>query len=60
MPAVGEGRIYYDTRYNKWLAGAILFGIIFGLSIFSRSDWGFRMLQASSRREEIGPPEPMV
>ncbi len=60
MPAVGEGRIYFDTRYNKWLAGGILFGIIFGLFIFSRSDWGFRILQASSRREEIGPPEPMV
>jgi poly-gamma-glutamate system protein len=60
MPAVGEGRVYYDTRYNKWLAGGILFGILFGLFIFSRSDWGFRILQASSRREEIGPPEPMV
>ena len=60
MPAVGEGRIYYDTRYNKWLAGGVLFGIIFGLLIFSRTDWGFRILQASSRREEIGPPEPMV
>lgn len=60
MPAIGEGSVYYATHYNKWLAAAILFGIVFGLFVFSRSDWGFRILQSSSRREEIGPPEPMV
>jgi poly-gamma-glutamate system protein len=60
MPQVGEGTIYYATRYNRWLAGSVLALIIFGLFVFSRSDWGFRILQISSRREEIGPPEPMV
>jgi poly-gamma-glutamate system protein len=60
MPPVGEGRIYYETRYNNWLAAGVLAGIVLGLFVFSRSDWGFRMLQVSSRREEIGPPEPMV
>ena len=60
MPEVGQGRIYYGTHYNKWLAAMVLFVIVAGLFVFSRSDWGFRMLQVSSRREEMGPPEPMV
>ena len=60
MPPVGQGSIYIEKRYNKWLAGCVLFVIIAGLFIFSRSEWGFRMLQISSRREEMGPPEPMV
>jgi poly-gamma-glutamate system protein len=60
MPAIGEGMIYYRKAYNVWLAGGVLLGIILGLYVFSRSDWGFRMLQASSRREDMGPPEPMV
>jgi poly-gamma-glutamate system protein len=59
-PAVGEGEVYYRTGYNRWLAGTILAVIICSLYLFSRSDWGFRILQASSRPEEIGPPEPMV
>ena len=60
MPPVGQGRVYYGTGYNKWLAAAVLLVIVLGLFVFSRSDWGFRILQVSSRREEIGPPEPMV
>jgi poly-gamma-glutamate system protein len=60
MPPVGQGRIYYGMHYNKWLAGGVLLVIVLGLYVFSRSDWGFRILQISSRREEIGPPEPMV
>ena len=60
MPVVGEGMIYTRTHYNRWLAAGILLAIIGGLYIFSRSDWGFRIWQASSRREETGPPEPMV
>ncbi len=60
MPVVGEGKIYSRAHYNKWLAAGILLAIIGGLYIFSRSDWGFRIWQASSRREEMGPPEPMV
>lgn len=60
IPPIGYGRLYYQTGYNRWLAGAILLGILGGLYIFSRSDWGFRLLQVSSRKEELGPPEPMV
>lgn len=60
MPPVGQGRIYYGMHYNRWLAAGILLVIVLGLLVFSRSDWGFRILQISSRREEIGPPEPMV
>ncbi len=59
IPRVGEGDIYYQKRYNPWLAGGALLGIVFGLYIFGRVDWGFRMLRASAK-EEVGPPEPMV
>jgi poly-gamma-glutamate system protein len=59
IPRVGEGEIYYQKKYNNWLAGGVLAGIIFGLYIFGRVDWGFRMLRISPRHEE-GPPEPMV
>ena len=59
IPRVGEGEIYYQKRYNNWLAGGVLAGIIFGLYMFGRVDWGFRMLRVSPRHEE-GPPEPMV
>jgi poly-gamma-glutamate system protein len=59
LPRVGEGSIYHHKRYNKWLAGGVLLGIAFGLYIFGRVDWGFRMLRASVK-QEVGPPEPMV
>jgi poly-gamma-glutamate system protein len=59
MPKVGEGAIFHERQYNLWLAGIILFGIVFGLYMFARVDWGFRLLRASSK-EEVGPPEPMV
>jgi poly-gamma-glutamate system protein len=59
LPRVGEGTIYYQKHYNRWLTGAVLAGILFGLYIFGRVDWGFRMLRASVK-EEVGPPEPMV
>jgi poly-gamma-glutamate system protein len=59
IPKVGEGTIFHEKQYNLWLAGVILFGIVFGLYMFARVDWGFRLLRASSK-EEVGPPEPMV
>ena len=58
-PRVGEGGIYHHKRYSNWLAGGVLLGIAFGLYIFGRVDWGFRMLRASVK-PEVGPPEPMV
>lgn len=58
-PQAGEGQVYHGRQYNRWLAGSILAGILFGLYIFGRVDWGFRMLRASSH-QETGPPEPMV
>ena len=60
IPPVGEGRIYFRKEYNLWIAGGLLLGIVFTLYIFSRSDWGFRLLQASARKEEHGAPEPMI
>jgi len=59
VPRAGEGSVYYQKRYNFWLAGGVLLGIIFGLYIFARVDWGFRMLRAT-KKPEVGPPEPMV
>jgi poly-gamma-glutamate system protein len=59
LQKVGEGELYFQYRYNLWLTGLILGGIVFGLYIFGRVDWGFRMLR-SSHTHEVGPPEPMV
>jgi hypothetical protein len=60
LPEIGEGKVYYERAYNIWLTGAALLGIVFGLCGFSRADWRFRMFLASARKEEAGPPEPMV
>ena len=60
MPQIGEGSVYYQKNYNLWLTGATLLAIILGLYLFSRSDWGFRMLQASPHKTDTGPPEPMI
>lgn len=59
LPAAGEGDLYFQYRYNVWLTAAVLAGIVFGLYIFGRVDWGFRMLK-SAHTHEVGPPEPMV
>ncbi|HVN97742.1 MAG TPA: poly-gamma-glutamate system protein, partial [Syntrophorhabdaceae bacterium] len=59
MPAMGEGKVYYEKEYNLWLAGGVLLMILFGLFAFIRADWGFRMLEASGK-QEAGPPEPMI
>ncbi len=60
MPKIGEGSVYYKKSYNAWLAGAILLTIILGLYLFARSDWGFRMVQATPHKADVGPPEPMI
>jgi hypothetical protein len=60
LPRVGEGGLYYHRIYSLWLAGAFLLAIIIALYVFSRSDWGFRLLQTTAHKEETGPPEPMV
>ncbi len=59
-PKIGEGSVYYRRSYNLWLAGSTLLAIILGLYVFARSDWGFRLLQASPYKKETGPPEPMI
>jgi poly-gamma-glutamate system protein len=56
---VGHGGVYYEKKYNRWLAGGVLVLILVGLYIFGRLDWGFRMLRAS-KDQDIGPPEQMV
>lgn len=60
IPEVGKGGVYFRTRYNKWLVGIVLIGIIGGLYFFSRTDLGFRMLQVPYRRKGSAPPEPMA
>ncbi len=59
IPEVGDGGVYHERKYNRWLAGGVLALILAGLYIFGRVDWGFRMLKAS-KSEELGPPEQMV
>ena len=60
IPSVGEGNIFFRTEYNRLLASFILLGVLFVLYIFARSDIGFRISQATTPKEELGPPEPMI
>ena len=60
MPSIGEGKVYSRKEYNRWLAGSVLAAIILTLYIFSRSDRGFRIMEAISRKEDQGPPELMI
>jgi poly-gamma-glutamate system protein len=60
LPEVGEGGVYSRTRYNQWLAGAVLAAIVGSLYFFSRTDLGFRLLQVSRHRQGSRPPEPMA
>ncbi len=60
MPPIGEGKIYYSTEYSPLLAAVVLVIILALLYIFARSDLGFRIFQSTSRKEEVGPPEPMI
>jgi poly-gamma-glutamate system protein len=60
VPRIGVGDLYFHKTYSPWLAGGFLVAIILALYVFSRSDWGFRLLQTTAHREETGPPEPMV
>ncbi len=60
LPEVGQGTIYVGRTYHKGLAGGVLAGILAALYLFIRSDIGFRLLGAGSRRKEAGHPEPMV
>ena len=59
-PPVGVGSLYFHRTYNRWLAGAILLGILLGLYGFSRTDWAFRLFLTHAAKEETGPPEPMI
>ncbi len=60
MPEVGQGSIFEDHAYNKWIAGAVLAVIVAALYAFIRSDIGFRLLGTHTRRNGHGHPEPMV
>lgn len=60
IPSIGEGKIYSRKEYNPWLSGGVLLAILLTLYIFSRSDRGFRIMQAISRKEDQSPPELMI
>lgn len=60
IPSVGEGKIYSRKEYNPWLTAVVLAAILVTLYIFSRSDRGFRIMQAMSRKEDQSPPEMMI
>ncbi len=59
MPVVGEGKTFYRISYNRWLAVAVLGGIVASLYGFVRTGWGFRLMQTAKKSAD-GPPEPMV
>lgn len=59
-PRVGDGRIFYRTRYNLWLVAGVLLAIMGVLYAFVRSDVGFRMTRGSGKSDDRAAPEPMV
>jgi len=59
-PKPGEGGIYSQEEYNRWLAGGVLILIMVGLYLFVHSALGYRLLQSSRRKKEDLYQEPMV
>jgi hypothetical protein len=61
VPSPGQGKIFVQPEYNRWLALGILISILGSLYLFVRSDLGFRMTRGGGgKRGEKGHPEPMV
>jgi poly-gamma-glutamate system protein len=57
----GEGRIYSEVGYNRWLAAGGLALILATMVAFIRLDVGMRILRGLPlRREDHRQPEPMV
>jgi poly-gamma-glutamate system protein len=62
IPAIGDGSIYARTGYNRWLALAVLAGLVALLAAVLRFDLGHRWLRAGTGDQAAnrGAPEPMV
>ena len=61
VPSPGQGKIFVQPEYNRWLAFGILVSILGSLYLFVRSDLGFRMTRGGGgKRGDKGHPEPMV
>lgn len=60
-PSPGQGKIFVQPEYNRWLAFGILISILGSLYLFVRSDLGFRMTRGGGGKPgDKGHPEPMV
>ncbi len=60
IPAPGQGGVFVGEEYNRWLAGGVLLSVLGCLYAFIHSDVGFRILNASPKRETAGQPRQMV
>lgn len=60
VPPPGQGRVFVERGYNKWLAAGVAVGLLLFLIAIIRTDWGFRLMQLAGRPEERRPPEQMV
>ena len=60
MPPIGEGKIFFRKEYDPWLTGMVLLMVLIVLYLFSKSDLGFRIFQSAPRKQDPGPPEPML
>lgn len=60
LPAPGQGGVFVGQEYNRWLAGGVLLSVLGCLYAFVHSDIGFRILNASPKREVARQPQQMV
>lgn len=56
----GNGAVFQQRGYSRWLAGAVLLVIVLGLYGFIHSTLGHRLMQSAPRRKEDVLEEPMV
>lgn len=59
-PAVGEGGVFFQEVYNRWLAVVLLAAIFGGLYAFVLSDVGLRILKGAARQHESVYPQAAV
>lgn len=59
MPMVGEGNIYVNEQYNRWLAGGVLLAILLSLRAVILTDIGARLFRAKATKSQSSA-EPMV
>jgi poly-gamma-glutamate system protein len=57
---VGQGTVFLREQRSRWLALAVLLGVLLSLRALVLTDLGFRLLKGRAAKKSAGEPEPMV